>query len=480
MPQLLQNALFGTVLILAAAALRRALGDRLPPEVRLALWAVCLFCLFTPVMPISALSLWGLWRLMEPAPAQSVSAVPAPPALPAPDALPSIPRETGAGLPFGAALAAAWLIVALALAARYALLWSRTRRAVRSAALLSRTDPRYAPLPKCACLREGPMDGAPLTFGAVRPTVVLPPGLSGNALDFVLAHEGVHACRRDNLWHYAMALAQVVFWWNPAVWLMARLLRRDVELSCDRAVLRRLGPEQRREYAMTLVSLSTQVQARGFAFCRSFGRKAAEERIMMIMKYKKMTALGLILSVLLVSGVTVAFATGPVNSKPPVTPAMEDFMPAEGGGLEYSARGEHIEANVSMAISDSDPYEYSPAGEYTIRSKDVSEDASDARNANISTDFTVNVGQSFVRTVNTRNFLSDPHTAIKIKITGTSGRYRLMISGGSYYNYIGPVETGATEFTVYDTKDGVDYTIYVMNESLTTLTGHITISSYYD
>ena len=479
MSQLLHNAAAGTALILAVALLRRTLKDRLIPEVRLVLWAACLFRLLTPFAPESALSLWGLFRrAADNAPAQSA---PGPAVstthIPGPAALPSA-AQTVPALSVKTVLAFLWLAVGLALAVRYVLLWRRTRRAVGRTIPVEGCDPRYAPLPHCARLREGAMDGAPLTFGAARPTVVLSPGLEGAALDCVLAHEGVHARRRDNLWHYATALALAAFWWDPAVWRMARLLRRDVELSCDRAALRRLGPERRKDYALALVSLSTQ--AGGPAFCHTFRRKAVEERIVMMMKYKKMTALGLALSILLVGGVTMAFATDPVNSESSVIPGMEDFIPAEGGGWEYSARGEHIEANVSMAISDSDSYEYSPEGEYTIRTTDVTEDEAEARNANISTDFTVNVGQSFVRTVNTRNFLSDPHTAIKIKITGTSTRYRLMISGGNYYNYIGPVEVGATEFTVYDTKDDVDYTIYVMNEGLTTLTGHITISSYYD
>ena len=60
MTQLLQNALFGTALILAAVLLRRAMGERLLPAARLALWAVCLIRLLAPVFPASGLSLWGL------------------------------------------------------------------------------------------------------------------------------------------------------------------------------------------------------------------------------------------------------------------------------------------------------------------------------------------------------------------------------------------------------------------------------------
>ena len=317
MTQLLQNAVFGTALILAAALLRRALGGRLIPEARLALWFVCLIRLLAPVFPDSGLSLWGLLPRAGTASAPAPAPIGGTGNLPAVNAPASgtvnpgpVPVEpAGAAFPWEAVALSLWIGVGLVLAARYALRWSRTRRAVAEAIPLPRDDPRYAPLPKCARLREGAMDGAPLTFGAARPTVVLWPGLSGTALDCVLAHEGVHARRRDNLWHYVMALALVVYWWNPAVWLMARLLRRDIELACDRAAVRKLGAERRAEYAETLVALATAGAEP--AFCRTFGRKAAEERILSVMKFKKTTVLGIVLSLALVAGVTVAFASGP-------------------------------------------------------------------------------------------------------------------------------------------------------------------------
>ncbi len=308
MTQLLQNAAYGAVLILAVVLLRQVLKDRLLPGARLALWAVCLFRLLTPAAPESMLSLWGLSRLFQrleppsPAPYVMTGYVPAAGApAPTPQTSPSISWET--------VLLALWIAVGVVLAARYVLSWKRTRRAVSCAIPLDRSDERYSPLPRCARLREGPMEGAPLTFGAVRPTVVLSPGLVGAELDCVLAHEGVHARRRDNLWHYVMALALAVHWWNPAVWLMSRLLRRDIELSCDRAAVRRLGEDRRAEYAQALVTLATQ--ADGPAFCHTFGRKAAEERILSIMKFKKTSIIGVLFSLTLVLAVTAAFASEP-------------------------------------------------------------------------------------------------------------------------------------------------------------------------
>lgn len=358
MTQLLQNAAYGTAMILAVAALRWALKERLIPEARLGLWAVCLFRLLTPVSPESMWSLWGLVRRIAPAETEARPVVAAPVPGPAltPEAgapmvhnpLPAAPTGTvpapaaaPAAFPWETVLLAVWIGVGLALAARYALSWRRTRRAVRCAIPLEREDPRYAFLPRWARLREGVMDGAPLTFGAARPTVVLSPGLRGKELVCVLAHEGVHAERRDNLWHYVMALALVVHWWNPAVWLMSRLLRRDIELACDKAAVKKLGADRRADYARVLVNMATQGE--GPAFCQSFGRKATEERIRSIMKFKKTTVAGVILTLALVVGVTVAFASAPKEPDEPnaAQPAASEAVkaPAPEGAEGVKADG---------------------------------------------------------------------------------------------------------------------------------------------
>ena len=228
---------------------------------------------------------------------------------PAGTAVPAPRPVEPAAFPWEGVVLAVWIGVGLVLAARYVWSWNRTRRAVAQAIPLGRDDPRYGHLPRCARLREGVMDGAPLTFGAARPTVVVPPELDGGALECVLVHEAVHARRRDNLWHYGMAAALIVYWWNPAVWLMSRLLRRDIELACDRAAVKRLGAARRAEYAQTLVALATASD--GPAFCQTFGRKAAEERIISVMKFKKTTIFGVVLSLVLVAGVTAGFASAP-------------------------------------------------------------------------------------------------------------------------------------------------------------------------
>ena len=361
MTQLLQNAVYGAVMILAVAALRGILKDRLLPEARLALWAVCLFRLFTPAAPTSALSFWrllgrGTWNVSTPVPITNTGIL-----APAASDVTTPVAFMEADIPWGAILATVWIAVGAVLAARYALVYVRTRRAVNRTVLLDRDDTRYAALPKCARLREGHMEGAPLTFGVWRPTVVLSPGLDGAELACVLAHEGVHARRRDNLWHYVEVVALTVFWWDPAVWLMARLIRRDVELSCDRAAVRRLGTDRRAEYANTLITLSTQ--AEGGAFCHGFGPKRTEERIIAIMNYKKTTIIGIALALILTMSVTVAFASNPVLGKENSTSAQGGIVTSEENLLKLNmdldllekSLAEHV-ANGSMTEEDAAYY----------------------------------------------------------------------------------------------------------------------------
>ena len=69
--------------------------------------------------------------------------------------------------------------------------------------------------------------------------------------------------RRRDIWLKALALwVRAVHWFNPLVWLMARAIEQDTELSCDEAVLRRLPPEEHAAYGKTILSAVERLKAR--------------------------------------------------------------------------------------------------------------------------------------------------------------------------------------------------------------------------
>ncbi|MCD7844888.1 MAG: M56 family metallopeptidase [Oscillospiraceae bacterium] len=283
MTQLLENALMGTVLIAAVSLLRRLLKGYFPPETWLCLWGLCLFRLLSPVVPQSVLSVYNLPRLLaglSAAPEALTGAALAGQAAASPSGLELTQAELGTIASAGGAsptgiLTAAYLTGAACVFLWFLWGWTQTLRHVRRARPVEQSElPRSGPW-RCAHIRvstEANQTG-PFTFGVLRPVILLTPGLSGQALHMALTHEGIHARRRDNLWHYAL----VVHWWNPAVWLMARLLRMDVEKSCDKAVLRFLGAEHKADYAKMLVAISAA--GKGAVFSSSLGSKRAEERL---------------------------------------------------------------------------------------------------------------------------------------------------------------------------------------------------------
>ena len=76
----------------------------------------------------------------------------------------------------------------------------------------------------------------------------------------VLRHELNHLRLHHPWMKGIMSVALALYWWNPLVWLGYRYSCLDLELDCDRATLEQLSPEQRQEYAKTLVELGSGQQ----------------------------------------------------------------------------------------------------------------------------------------------------------------------------------------------------------------------------
>src|SRR5699024_8410929 len=75
-------------------------------------------------------------------------------------------------------------------------------------------------------------------------------------LKYVLTHELIHIKRFDMLAKYVLVAALCIHWFNPLVWVMYILANRDLELSCDEAVVKTFGENEKSSYANTLISLA--------------------------------------------------------------------------------------------------------------------------------------------------------------------------------------------------------------------------------
>lgn len=345
---LLEMTLQGGVLILVILLLRGLLRYRLPGWTFRILWGVALVRLLVPLALPSQWSVYtGLDRLADraetvqtaPAPKPGPSVIwTAPSEEPSHSDVPAAPLEpVPSPAPEGAAQAAPievpWHIVlwgtgAGLLALAFAVSYGRNMAVFRAALPLDAPaldrwrgqlpELRRVPIRRCDRVRS------PLTYGLVRPVILLPKGLDyeQEEVGYILLHEGTHIKHRDAWWKLFLAAALCVHWFNPLVWCMYVWANRDLERCCDESVVRRCGLEARSEYALTLLKWEER-RSGLLPLCSNFGTPILKERVVFIMKLKKQSAAAVALTLALVMGTTVAFATGPAPETAENTPVSQ-------------------------------------------------------------------------------------------------------------------------------------------------------------
>ncbi|HEX2946454.1 MAG TPA: M56 family metallopeptidase [Clostridia bacterium] len=103
----------------------------------------------------------------------------------------------------------------------------------------------------------------PAIFGVTRPWLLMPENvlarLKHEKLRFVILHELAHLKRRDIAANWLAFILQIIYWFNPLVWIAFNRMRLDRELSCDEAVLMHLGPDDSKKYGHTILDMAEMV-----------------------------------------------------------------------------------------------------------------------------------------------------------------------------------------------------------------------------
>lgn len=481
---LLENALMGTVLILMTALLRLAFKRYLPPGIWLVLWGMCLFRFVCPVRLSSIVSIYRLPYLLiqhrtatnfsEFVPDFTITSSVFPS-----EAVPSVGedaiiRQIDLWTFSSAIIFAVYVIGVICFLALFLLRWIRTYRLVHMAKPVPSTDARYSLVSHSVRIRESSSFHSPATFGVIHPTIILEPNLSNDKLKYVLKHEGYHAKRKDNLWNYAIAFVQILYWWNPILWLMARMIQMDIEKVCDRAVISKMDESQRKAYAHLLISMSASCKASSFSL--GFGYKRLKERILAIMKFKKATRFAILLSIVLAVTLGTVFATGAMDT--PEKAKLDDSISqdiSDDGGIELSS--------IPDADSGEDIVVALTAGETTDVEGNPDLDSNSIATANISKSvtFTLSKGKSKTISFNVNGGLNTPdHNTANVIITKEAG---------SSYQYISEDTTTKTELanvkysgnahrTLTNLKTGHTYEITIINLGTDDLKLTVAITSY--
>ncbi len=143
----------------------------------------------------------------------------------------------------------AWLSGLLAAAATYAtrlkkyerMAWeAESCRDVRLLEILAKWQTLFR-VRRQVRLAFGPCRISPFTVGILRPVIVLPSCMRKSdperTIEPVIAHEMAHVRHWDDLWIRLQNLVQIVYFFNPVVWLAGRQVHQLREESRDASVL---------------------------------------------------------------------------------------------------------------------------------------------------------------------------------------------------------------------------------------------------
>lgn len=150
----------------------------------------------------------------------------------------------------------------------------------------------------------------PFVLGVLRPKVYLPSETPEGERAFIIAHERHHIRRHDPLWKLLGYAALCLHWFNPLVWLAFALAGKDMEMSCDEAVIRHLGEDVRAEYSQALLRLATHKKIiTGMPL--AFGEGDTKGRVMNMAKWKEPKLWVSLICLLLCTAILVACAVNP-------------------------------------------------------------------------------------------------------------------------------------------------------------------------
>ena len=153
----------------------------------------------------------------------------------------------------------------------------------------------------------------PFVMGIFCPKIYLPSNIPTQEQKYIIAHERHHIRRCDHIIKLLAYCALCIHWFNPLAWAAFILAGKDMEMSCDEAVIREMGPQIRADYSASLLRLATHKKMIA-GMPLAFGEGNTKGRIMNMAKWKKPKLWVSMICVLLCAAVLVACAVNPQKS----------------------------------------------------------------------------------------------------------------------------------------------------------------------
>ncbi|MDE7416425.1 MAG: M56 family metallopeptidase [Lachnospiraceae bacterium] len=127
---------------------------------------------------------------------------------------------------------------------------------------------------------------SPFLWGVFSPVIYLPRSMDAREHMYIIAHENYHRKRKDYIFKPLFFTITVIHWFNPLVWAAYLLFVRDMEISCDEAVIANADEDIRKKYAESLLKYAARQN--GYTLTPiTFGEPSLKCRIKNVLQYKE-------------------------------------------------------------------------------------------------------------------------------------------------------------------------------------------------
>jgi len=240
--------------------------------------------------------------------------------------------------------------------------FGKLRRWRRNAQVFAPLPPRLdllrAAVAPQAEFRLSPALSGPVTFGLVRPLVVLPgrfAELPADIQEAIVCHELLHVRRRDWIVTVTEQAIRAALWFHPAVWWLIGQAQLAREQTVDGEVVALTG--NREQYLNALLAMAGSRPALDLAPAALFLRKRhLKNRVALLLKEVTMSKRNLVsfcaasCGVLLAAG-WLALHTFPVQAAPvPQEAAQSNLLHSVAPKYPQAAREKHIEGAVVLEV----------------------------------------------------------------------------------------------------------------------------------
>ena len=297
---------------------------------------------------------------------------------------------------------------------------------------------------------------SPVTYGIIHPKIVLQSYIfeDDELLKYVLIHELTHIKKFDIAFSHLKNLIMCINWYNPFILGAAKYIEDDIEMLCDKLVIKKVGDtgEHRKEYCMAMLKLTERNENSKFVL----KLHPTKERIIVMKKWRRtvsgMVALAVAVGVSMTSFVEVrAIETNQVvaNVESSYTHINEDNKVEEITEKEYRRLMEN-QAEIVPYIADINEKETLDGLSHKTYSFDMS------------------------------SWTSANHDGFTVKMSNMSSKgglnYEIIIKENGNVIYQNRFYKEAT--LKVKAQDGSSYEVIIDNNSVNTLKYNIKIKSY--